>query len=67
LQTCKIFGLVHAQAATLKTAVSAINKTVIYITNPSVFWEADFTALHLSINQLRNLPAQPEAFQLQMV
>jgi hypothetical protein len=67
LQTGKIFGLVHAQAAILKTAVSALNKTTFYTTNPSVFGKADFTALQLSVNQLRNLPSDSDAFQLQTV
>jgi hypothetical protein len=67
LQKGKKVGPVHAQAATLTTAASALNKTGIYTTNPSAFGEADFTALHLSVNELRNLPAHSEAFQLQMV
>jgi hypothetical protein len=62
----KIFGLVYAQAATLKTVDSALNKTGIYPTNPNVFGEADFTALRLSVNQMRNLPDHSEAFLLQM-
>jgi hypothetical protein len=43
-QIGKIFGLACAQTATLKTAVSAFNKTRIYPTNPKVFGEVDFTA-----------------------
>jgi hypothetical protein len=44
LQIGKIFSVVYVQAPTLKTAVSALNKTEIYFSNPSVFGEADFTA-----------------------
>jgi hypothetical protein len=67
VQTGKIFGLVLAQTSTLKTAVSALNKTGIYTTNPSVFGEAGFTSLQMSVNQTQNLPAHSESLQLQMV
>jgi hypothetical protein len=60
LQIGKVFGLACAQTATLKTAVSAFNKTGMYPTNHSAFGEEDFIAsettkcLHLRNSSARN-------------
>jgi hypothetical protein len=56
LQIGKIFGLAYAQAATLKTAVSAFNKTGIYLTNASVLGEEHFIAYETTNGLISEIP-----------
>jgi hypothetical protein len=55
-QIGKILGLACAQAATLKTAVSAFNKKRIYPTNPSDFGEEVFIASDTTKGFISEIP-----------